>query len=59
MPRGDPSRKRCAIYTRKSSEERLEQEFISLILNAEHRCIRNQDLRLLVEPASTRSLGQL
>jgi hypothetical protein len=25
MPRADPSRKRCAIYTRKSSEEGLEQ----------------------------------
>jgi resolvase-like protein len=30
MPRSDPSRKRCAIYTRKSSEEGLEQEFNSL-----------------------------
>jgi site-specific DNA recombinase len=30
MPRGEPSRKRCAIYTRKSSEEGLEQEFNSL-----------------------------
>src|SRR3984893_13356520 len=30
MPRGDPSRRRCAIYTRKSSEEGLEQEFNSL-----------------------------
>ena len=30
MPRGDPTRKRCAIYTRKSSEEGLEQEFNSL-----------------------------
>src|SRR5712664_3652983 len=30
MPRGDSSRKRCAIYTRKSSEEGLEQEFNSL-----------------------------
>jgi site-specific DNA recombinase len=30
MPRGDTSRKRCAIYTRKSSEEGLEQEFNSL-----------------------------
>src|SRR5438552_3148737 len=30
MPRGDLSRKRCAIYTRKSSEEGLEQEFNSL-----------------------------
>jgi DNA invertase Pin-like site-specific DNA recombinase len=30
MPRGDPSRKRCAIYTRKSSEEGLDQEFNSL-----------------------------
>src|ERR1700730_3427050 len=30
MPRVDPSRKRCAIYTRKSSEEGLEQEFNSL-----------------------------
>jgi hypothetical protein len=30
MPRADPNRKRCAIYTRKSSEEGLEQEFNSL-----------------------------
>src|SRR3984893_8046584 len=30
MPRSDPSRKRCAIYARKSSEEGLEQEFNSL-----------------------------
>src|SRR5437899_1749397 len=30
MPQGDASRKRCAIYTRKSSEEGLEQEFNSL-----------------------------
>jgi site-specific DNA recombinase len=30
MPRADTSRKRCAIYTRKSSEEGLDQEFNSL-----------------------------
>jgi hypothetical protein len=30
IPRGDRSRKRCAIYTRRSSEEGLEQEFDSL-----------------------------
>jgi DNA invertase Pin-like site-specific DNA recombinase len=30
MPRADASRQRCAIYTRKSSEEGLEQEFNSL-----------------------------
>src|SRR6266513_857293 len=30
MPQPDASRKRCAIYTRKSSEEGLEQEFNSL-----------------------------
>jgi site-specific DNA recombinase len=30
MPRSDPPRKRSAIYTRKSSEEGLEQEFNSL-----------------------------
>src|SRR5437762_1815841 len=30
MPRADPNRKRCAIYTRKSSEEGLEQSFNSL-----------------------------
>ena len=35
MPRGDPSRKRCAIYTRKSSEEGLEQEFNSLAAQRE------------------------
>src|SRR5258706_7151986 len=29
MPRADASRRRCAIYTRKSSEEGLEQEFNS------------------------------
>ena len=30
MPPASFSRKRCAIYTRKSSEEGLEQEFNSL-----------------------------
>src|SRR6266446_1808147 len=30
LPRNDPSRMRCAVYTRKSSEEGLEQEFNSL-----------------------------
>ena len=35
MPRSDPSRKRCAIYTRKSSEEGLEQEFHSLQAQSE------------------------
>src|SRR4029077_2575261 len=35
MPRSDPSRKRCAIYTRKSSEEWLEQEFNSLQAQSE------------------------
>src|SRR6516162_4816337 len=35
MTRPDPSRKRCAIYTRKSSEEGLEQEFNSLAAQRE------------------------
>ena len=35
MPRGEASRKRCAIYTRKSSEEGLEQEFNSLAAQRE------------------------
>src|SRR5205807_5801927 len=35
MPRGDSGRKRCAIYTRKSSEEGLEQEFNSLAAQRE------------------------
>src|SRR6202045_2185232 len=35
MPRPDGSRKRCAIYTRKSSEEGLEQEFNSLAAQRE------------------------
>src|ERR1700724_2410328 len=35
MPRGDPSGKRCPIYTRKSSEEGLEQEFNSLQAQSE------------------------
>src|SRR6202049_3921681 len=35
MARGDQSRKRCAIYPRKSSEERLEQEFNSLQAQSE------------------------
>src|SRR5947199_3559837 len=35
MPRPDTSRKRCAIYTRKSSEEGLEQEFNSLAAQCE------------------------
>jgi DNA invertase Pin-like site-specific DNA recombinase len=35
MPRGDAGRRRCAIYTRKSSEEGLEQEFNSLAAQRE------------------------
>ena len=35
MPGGDTGRKRCAIYTRKSSEEGLEQEFNSLAAQRE------------------------
>src|SRR5271155_2532741 len=35
MPRADASRQRCAIYTRKSSEEGLEQEFNSLAAQCE------------------------
>src|ERR1700747_2337317 len=35
MPRVDASRWRCAIYTRKSSEEGLEQEFNSLAAQRE------------------------
>src|ERR671927_358480 len=35
MPRADASRHRCAIYTRKSSEEGLEQEFNSLAAQRE------------------------
>jgi site-specific DNA recombinase len=35
MPRNDTGRKRCAIYTRKSSEEGLEQEFNSLAAQRE------------------------
>src|ERR1700738_1504346 len=35
MPRRDPSRRRCAIYTRKSSGEGLEQEFDSLQAQSE------------------------
>ncbi len=35
MPRSDPGRKRCAIYTRKSSEEGLAQEFNSLQAQSE------------------------
>ena len=35
MPRGDTGRKRCAIYSRKSSEEGLEQEFSSLAAQRE------------------------
>ena len=35
MPRTDPSRRRCAVYTRKSSEEGLEQEFNSLQAQSE------------------------
>jgi DNA invertase Pin-like site-specific DNA recombinase len=44
MPRGEPSRKRCAIYTRKSSEEGLEQAFNSLQAQREacEACIRSQ-----------------
>ena len=35
MPRTDTSRQRCAIYTRKSSEEGLEQEFNSVAAQRE------------------------
>src|SRR3954465_6591056 len=35
MPRDDTGRKRCAIYTRKSSEEGLEMEFNSLAAQRE------------------------
>jgi DNA invertase Pin-like site-specific DNA recombinase len=35
MPRAEASRQRCAIYTRKSSEEGLEQEFNSLAAQRE------------------------
>src|SRR5271155_4781990 len=35
MPRANASRRRCAIYTRKSSEEGLEQEFNSLAAQRE------------------------
>ena len=35
MPRVEASRRRCAIYTRKSSEEGLEQEFNSLAAQCE------------------------
>src|SRR6201989_3366245 len=35
MPRADTGRKRCAIYTRKSSEQGLEQEFNSLAAQRE------------------------
>ena len=35
MPRAEASRKHCAIYTRKSSEEGLEQEFNSLAAQRE------------------------
>src|SRR3977135_586996 len=35
MPRTDSGRRRCAIYTRKSSEKGLEQEFNSLAAQRE------------------------
>jgi hypothetical protein len=35
MRRADASRRHCAIYTRKSSEEGLEQEFNSLAAQRE------------------------
>jgi DNA invertase Pin-like site-specific DNA recombinase len=35
MPRADTRDKRCAIYTRKSSEEGLEQEFNPLAAQRE------------------------
>ena len=35
MPRAELRQKRCAIYTRKSSEEGLEQEFNSLAAQRE------------------------
>jgi hypothetical protein len=47
MPRAEASRKRCAIYTRKSSEEGLEQEFNSLHAQRE--------VRLTFAASSTRA----
>ena len=35
MPRAEANRQRCAIYTRKSSEEGLDQEFNSLAAQRE------------------------
>ena len=54
MPQSDASRKRGAIYTRKSSEEGLEQEFNSL--EAQHESceayIRSQSHEVEVAPVS-------
>ena len=54
MLRGEAGRKRCAIYTRKSSEEGLEQEFNSL--EAQHESceayIRSQSHEVDVAPVS-------
>src|SRR5438552_2377953 len=43
MARADASRRRCAIYTRKSSEEGLEQEFNSLAAQREATGERSRD----------------
>ena len=54
MPQSNASRKRGAIYTRKSSEEGLEQEFNSL--EAQHESceayIRSQSHEVDVAPVS-------
>ena len=57
MPRADRSCQRCAIYTRKSSEEGLEQEFNSLAAQCEAceafiRSQRNEGW-VLAKPAMT------
>jgi site-specific DNA recombinase len=41
MPQADASRRRCAIYTRKSSEEGLEQEFNSLAAQRDRQKFRS------------------
>jgi len=50
MPRADASRRRCAIYTRKSSEEGIEQEFNSL-------AAQRESLRGLHSAASSTRVG--
>ena len=56
MERAKSSVQRCAVYTRKSSEEGLEQEFNSLQAQREGREDCVADEAVWIEPVSDRQI---